>query len=60
MSSYLVNFATTADPNGNDSDGNALPEWKDVAQTEGVSYMNLDDDAQFITMDAEKAALWAE
>ena len=26
-SSYLINFATTGDPNGTTADGKTLPEW---------------------------------
>lgn len=28
MTNYLCNFVKNGDPNGNDSDGNPLPEWK--------------------------------
>lgn len=60
MSSYLVNFASTSDPNGTDSNGNALPEWKDIAQTDGISYMSFDTDAEWTTMDADKSEFWTE
>ncbi len=53
MSSYLVNFAKTGDPNGGD-----LPEWKDVASTSEISYLDIGDEIKFVEMNPDKADFW--
>lgn len=58
MSDYLVNFAKTGDPNGMGSDQKQLPEWKDVASTENIAYLDLGDQIQWVEMDADKAEFW--
>lgn len=58
MSSYLVNFATNGNPNGKDSKGNLLPEWKSVNNSRGISYMHIGDDIAWSEMDSNKATVW--
>lgn len=54
MSSYIVNFVTTGNPNGN-----GLFDWKDVASTDTISYLGLGDTIEWIEMDADKNAFWS-
>ena len=53
MSSYIVNFAKTGNPNGEN-----LPEWKDVSATAGISYLDIDDEIKFVEMNPDKADFW--
>ncbi len=53
MSSYLVNFAATGDPN----DG-YLPYWESVKDSPTVSYMYLGDVVEFELMEPDKADFW--
>ena len=53
MSSYLVNFAKTGNPNGEN-----LPEWKDVSATENISYLDIADEIKFVEMNPDKANFW--
>ncbi|MBR1637802.1 MAG: carboxylesterase family protein [Treponema sp.] len=36
MSSYWLNFIRTGNPNGNDTKGEPLPEWKSTAESKGL------------------------
>lgn len=58
MSSYLVNFAATGNPNGVNSTGAPLPQWKASNDTEAVSYLELGDTAVWTEMDADTSAFW--
>lgn len=61
MSGYLVNFARTGDPNGNDIEGNALPTWSSIDPNADITYIHFSDTAiQPETMDTEKSNLWKE
>ena len=53
MSSYLVNFAKTGNPNGE-----GLPVWTASTETDGISYLDLGDTVQWIEMDEAKSNLW--
>ena len=54
MSDYLVNFATTGDPNG---DG--VPAWTAYdADAEALTYMELGDEVAERTFSDDKAAFW--
>ena len=53
MSSYLVNFAKTGNPNG---DG--LPEWGEVGSTKNISYLNIGDEIKFLEMNPDKSTYW--
>lgn len=55
MSGYLVNFATTGNPNGT-----GLPEWKAIEETSTVSYMHLGDTSEFVELDQTKSDFWIE
>ena len=47
MMAYYVNFIKTGDPNGVGFDGQALPEWKQVADSPG-EIMELGDNVGMI------------
>lgn len=54
MSDYLVNFATTGDPNGS-----GVPAWTAYeAGADGITYMELGDEVAERTMDDDKASFW--
>lgn len=53
MSSYLVNFAKTGNPNGDN-----LPEWKEVGATKNISYLEIGDEIKFFEMNPDKATFW--
>ncbi len=53
MSDYLVSFATTGNVN---TEGRA--EWKTIADTNGLSYMRLNENAAFVEMTEEQSAFW--
>ena len=54
MSNFLVNFATTGDPNGN-----GVPAWTAYETgADGITYMELGDEVAEKTMDDEKASFW--
>ena len=36
MSSYWLNFVKYGNPNGNDTKGNTLPEWKESFESGGL------------------------
>lgn len=54
MSSYIVNFAKTGNPNGDN-----LPEWKDADGTENISYLDIGDEIKFVEMNPDKASFWS-
>lgn len=54
MSSYLVNFAKTGDPNGD-----SLSKWDSGAST-GFSYMKLDEDNSMTSFDDAKTKFWTD
>ena len=58
MSSYIVNFAKTGNPNGKDSFGEDLPQWDEVGKSNGISFMHIGDQIQFETMNPEKSRFW--
>lgn len=53
MSSYLVNFASSGDPNGN-----GLPRWECAPADGGIGFMHLDGKSSFEEMEPDKAAFW--
>lgn len=54
MSNFLVNFATTGDPNGN-----GVPAWTAYETgANGITYMELGDEVAERTMDDDKASFW--
>ena len=54
MSDYLVNFATTGDPNGT-----CVPAWTEYGDAGGkFTYMELGDEVSEQTMADDRAAFW--
>ncbi len=58
MSSYIVNFARTGDPNGKDSRGKNLPRWDAFNDSGKVSYLHLGDKIHQTEMSASKSKFW--
>lgn len=59
MSAYMVNFAKTGSPNGNDAAGNQLPTWPSVLPHSAITYLLIGDAvAAQTTLDANKSSLW--
>ena len=57
MSSYLVNFAKTGDPNGKDSRGKNLPQWRPF-KVGRVSCLHIGDKIRWDEMNSGKSAFW--
>ena len=58
MSSYLVNFAKTGDPNGKDSRGKNLPRWYAFDGSDRISYLHIGDKIRQTEMNASKSKFW--
>ncbi len=57
MSSYLVNFAKTGDPNGKDSRGKNLPQWRPF-KVGKISYLHIGNKIRWDEMNSGKSAFW--
>ena len=55
MSSYIVNFAKSGNPNGLDSVRRTLPIWNEVKQNSNISYLHIGDKIQFTEMETAKS-----
>ena len=53
MSSYLVNFAKTGNPNGKD-----LPAWKAVGESSNIGCLRISENIQWLEMDLAKSDFW--
>ena len=58
MSSYIVNFAKTGNPNGKDNIGRILPTWKEFSPNSNIAYLHIGDDIQYFEMDSAKSNFW--
>lgn len=57
MSSYLVNFAKTGDPNGKNSRGKNLPHW-DAFSGGKISYLHIGNKIRQNKMSDKKSNFW--
>lgn len=58
MSSYLVNFASTGNPNGRDHYGKKLPLWKAADASKDIAFLHLGDKVRWEEMDHGKSEFW--
>lgn len=58
MSSYLVNFASTGNPNGRDHYGKKLPLWKAADASKDIAFLHLGDKVRWEEMNHGKSEFW--